>query len=77
MKHVYILVICIAPFFSNVMQLLSLIRGFELYFHKNGPKEAMEHSNPDADDLNLLNYIMQAVTFLQMWNNQETNLHWC
>jgi len=54
-------------FFSKVKQLLSLILkvwGFELYFHRNRPEEAMELSNPDANYLNLLNDIIQAVTFL-------------
>lgn len=53
-KHIHILVICSGPICSNAMQLLTLIRGFGLYFHKNRPEEA------------ILNDIMQAVTFQQM-----------
>lgn len=66
MRYADILVICSGPICSNRKQLLTLMRGFGLYFHKNLSEKAMEHSNPDANDLDLLNDVMQAVTFQQM-----------
>lgn len=66
MRYADRLVICSGLVCSNREQLLALMRGFGSYFHKNLSEKAMEHSNPDANDLDLLNDVMQAFTFQQM-----------
>lgn len=60
MKHTEILVIGNGRVGLNARQLLALMSGFGLYFHKNRSGEERERSNLHANELNVLNDVISS-----------------